>query len=193
VSWNPVNNTYAFTPPNDGITYTFNFPNYLAIQCGFPYNPSASYNLSNTSPLTSILPAQMMVESLLLMNTTFPIVPSANLDNLTSVDNSVQDTTALLKIPLEMPPYDMLVWRAHDVELQRKRLANHHIARVDVTITDENGRPLQMTTDWTLSFVVEFWAPISLTTTIQTMANDVSRMRAAMQYLALKDEEKKSS
>jgi hypothetical protein len=185
VAWDPVDNTYIFTPPNDGVDYTIIFPNYIALQCGFPYDPSASYSLSSSNPLKSVQPVKMMIESLLLLNTTFPLAPSSDIDNITSVDGSLQDTSALLKIPLEMPPYDLLVWRAHDVDLQRKRVSNSKITRVDVTITDEFGRALQMTDDWTASFVVEYWAPTKVSTTLASMLQELSLMRKSMHFIAL--------
>ena len=180
VQWDSVTNKYTFVPPNDDNNYGFRFPNYLCFQCGFPHDITTIYHLTHASPLTSTQPAQMTIESLLLVNTSLPIVSSANLDNF-GRDGSIQDSTALIKVPVTMPFYDILEWRSHDVELQRKPLANQHITRMDISITDEYGRVLAMTSDWTLSIVIEYWAP----TVLLDIAADMSLMRSYLHYLAL--------
>jgi hypothetical protein len=182
VSWDSVNNKYTFVPPNDNTEYGFRFPSYLCFQCGFPYAPATIYLLSHASPLTSHRPAQMTIESILLVNTSLPIVHASNLDNFgMSNDGAIQDSVALIKVPVTMPFYDILEWRSHDVELQRKPLANQHITRMEVNITDEYGRMLAMTSDWTLSIVIEYWAP----TAIIDIASDVVLIKTYLHYLAL--------
>ena len=180
VQWDSVTNKYTFVPPNDGNTYGFRFPNYLCFQCGFTYDITHIYPMTWSAPLTSTRPAQMTIESLLLVNTSLPIVNSANLDNF-GTNGSIQDSTALIKVPVTMPFYDILEWRSHDVELQHKPLSNQHITRMDVSITDEYGRVLSMTSDWTLSIVIEYWAP----TVMMDIAADISLMTSYLHYLAL--------
>jgi len=210
VGYDVVNNTYTFYPPVIDTTptttsstsqpssnvsiaitttttpddhYVVTFASYIAIQCGFPFSGSpTSYVASSANPLTSAQPASMTIEKLLMVSTSFLLVPGSNMDNITSTDNSIQDSIALLKIPVDVAPYDELVWCSNDVDLQRKRLSNQHISQVDLSITDEYNRPLQMTQDWVLTVVVEYWAPIA---SFGRLAADVDLMRRALHYMAL--------
>lgn len=184
VGYDTITNRYVFKPPayegDDGHEYGLRFDNFLAFQCGFPRDASLVHLATNAEPLTSRVPVVMCPGVMVMVNTSLPIVHDSNLDTLRS-DGELRETSALVKCPAQVAPYDMLVWRSNDVEQNRFPLCAPIVSSLHITITDEYNRVLQLTTDWVLTLHIEYWAPSS----VPAMAKDVQMLRDYVKYLVL--------
>lgn len=182
VGYNVLTNRYVFTPPSDGREYGFRFDNFIAFQFGFERDASLIHLTTHDTPLTSTLPVVMCPGLMVMVNTNLPIVHDSNLDTLQS-QGDLRESSALIKCPAQVAPYDMLVWRSHDVEQNRFPLRSSTVSNVHVTITDEYNRVLHMTTDWVLTLHIEYWAPSSA----PDMARDIKMLRDYVKYMVLQE------
>lgn len=184
VGYDTITNGYVFTPPKKGddgtYAYGLRFENFLSFQCGFPRDASRVHIATHDAPLSSLVPVVMCPGLMMMVNTTLPTVHDSNLDTLVS-EGELRETSALIKCPTQVAPFDMMVWRSNDVEQNRFPLCSTTVSSVRVTITDEYNRVLQMTADWVLTLHIEYWAPSS----VPSMALNIELIKDYLKYLML--------
>lgn len=179
VGYDATSNKLRFEPPNDGRAYAFRMTSFFCHQLGFPLDFETLYPLSFATPLYSPRHLQMHGENLLVVRTNLPIVSSGNVDNLAD-DGQMNESAALIRMPISSPPYDLLVWRSNDVEQNRHTLATNFLTNFHVRITDEFNRDLELQSDWTLSLHVEFYAPA---TSLDILA-DLKLIKEYLKFMA---------
>ena len=145
-----------------------------------------AYAFSHGSPLTAPNVADMSHQTLLVMHCDLPRHAHCCVDNM-NPDHALSDSDILLKVPVTCRNYDVLHWRTHELEQTRVSLAARSLVSMSVYFTDEYGKALQMQTDWTLVFHVDFWAAAPVASILDT----AKRIYTAVNYLAMSEMTKK--
>ena len=159
IGWNPYTSRYSFSPPPDGNSYEFYFPNWLCAQCGF--KKGATYALSYSSPLTSVTMSLLSHETLLCITSTLSIEPSANINNLNNF-GEVMESGIVLSVPLARTGFgDEILWTNPSTDKYKTQLSNP-VSSASFSFTDEFGKPIQLQSDWTLVFQIEFYAKLGI-------------------------------
>jgi len=186
VGYDPVTSRYWYQPPNDGNTYTLLFPTYAAHLLGFNINTTAT--VSYDAPIYSSFPAKMTIETVILVHINFPRQRYTAVDNLNLNSPDFQESDIFVKCPVNVMPFDTLVWRANAVDVVAFDLALRNIDSLNIYLTDEYGRAINPPYDWTISFRNTYFENADPFKSIQTTLTSIANF---LHYIALEDAPKK--
>jgi hypothetical protein len=188
VGWEPIQSKYVFTPQDDGKIYKIVCTSWLCSLMGFELG--TQYELSYNAPLKSALPIKMTHESVVLVHCDLAKSTNTAVDNFNSLLD-MRESTIVVKIPIDKPPFDNLIWRSMSPGIVSFDLATTNITSLRVWLTDEFLRPLKVAYDWTmtLKFTIREGKNSGLSDA-NNMISLLSSIKDYLHYQVLSDETK---
>jgi hypothetical protein len=93
---------------------------------------------------------------------------------------SFYESDILLKIPIQVAPYDNIVFVSNGNDNYSYKLSVKQVNNMRIWITDENNNPLILPFDWSLTVKLEFSQEAD-----ETLQESVSKIENYVKYLAL--------
>ena len=152
IAYSSTTNTYTYTPPNNGDTYTLFFQNNACELMGFNITetPSGSYS----SAFTSSIPIKVNLENAVCVHCDVSKVNNACVDNFSG--QGFVDSDLLIKIPIQSDAFQNIVYQSQGNDNISYDLSLKCLHTMRLWVTDENQRPLQLPYDWTICLKIEF-------------------------------------
>ena len=170
VGYSTLTNTFTFTSPNDGLTYTMLFDTPSCELLGFRLGDRKE--VTYAAPITSDIPVKVSRENVVLIHATFPKQKFSVIDNIQS--SQMRESDILCKIPIDKPPFDNLTWRVNDLDINSFFLSAQQLSQVRIYLTDENNRPLPLPYDWTMTIRVDYFEGVDHVEGIQESVQRIS-------------------
>lgn len=118
---------------------------------GFPDFSTVTLSMGNPSA-TSTQAARVNGENSIFVRADLTKSGGAILDNTVNRD-AFNDSTTIAKIPIDVAPFDNIVYRVQN-DLEFFELPQGHTDAIRIWLTDDSGVPLDVAFDWTLTLVV---------------------------------------
>ena len=155
IGWRLETNRYEYFPPNNGNTYRFRFNNYSAYLFGFRPGDIVEASIPDNSPLVSTHTINMSRANVVFLHTDLVKRKWSAIDNLTTTQ--MEESTVLLKIPVNCPPWETLIWRANARDICSFELSSQAVHTMRIWVTDQDNQPLALNQDYTLSFKISYY------------------------------------
>lgn len=146
--------TFKMTTMTEGETFTFVFSNSLNEVLGFHDGESPFVTFDNDTIVSSV-PIRVSEENAVVIHTDLPRRKFSSIDNHDKNNKSFKEATLLAKIPIEVQPFDNIVYVMSSPTFVYD-LTAESISTVRVWVTDENDRKLQLPHDWSMTLKIEF-------------------------------------
>lgn len=185
VTYSRLTNKYTIRRPPvaSGITqYTWDLTDFPSEALGFSKGETPTFTQFEPR-ITSTIPVRVNEDNAVLIHTDLPTAGNASVDNLS--EGVFGDSTILAKIPIVVAPYDTISYMMES-NLFWQVVNAHHVDRVRIFLTDDQGRPLDLQHDWSLVLVVQQQHRKKSTGHLKTIAD-------TLKLMALSDEKVMSS
>jgi hypothetical protein len=179
IGWRLETNKYEYFPPNDGNVYRFRFNNYSAYLFGFRPDDIVEASIPNNSPLVSTHTINMSRANVVFLHTDLVKRKWSAVDNLTT--SQMEESTVMLKIPVNCPPWDSLIWRANARDIVSFELSSQVVNTMRIWVTDQDNQPLALNQDYTLSFKITYYE----STKDDDMIKMIQNLESYVHYLVL--------
>lgn len=176
VTYNRLTAKFTFTRPTNSVPGYLVAFRFIGPLLGF--GPATLVVLTSENPqATSTRPARVNGENAILIHSDLTKASGGVLDNLTAVDSFV-DSTVIAKVPIDVPPYDNIVFRVQN-DLEFFDVQQGHTDAMRIWLTDENDVPVDLQYDWTTTLVVSH-EPEQSTELLETVqeARDLLKLMA---------------
>jgi hypothetical protein len=136
VTYSKIANKYGFVPPQDGKVYRLHFPaEQTARFLGFDRRRTRTRAFTSASPLQSERGVSLAPQVSVVLYT--DLMTGGVMDDFSH--RHICHTGVLLVVPIDVPPYDELVYRAPTPETGTQTLHANHVHSVRIRIGDESG------------------------------------------------------
>jgi hypothetical protein len=136
VTYSKIRNKYAFAPPQDGHSYRLYFPaEQTARFLGFDPRRIRTRAFTGADPLESERGVSLAPQVSVVLHT--DLMTGGVMDNFSH--RHICHTGILLVVPIDVPPYDELVYRAPTPDTGTLTLHATHIHSARIRIGDESG------------------------------------------------------
>jgi len=153
VSYERKTNKFTFTRPVDGVaSYKFIFSNQLSEVLGFEESEEPTMTLA--SPLVvSTNPIRVNAENAVFIHSNLPRGKMSSIDNHNIVNNNFKESTVFAKIPINVQPFDNIVYEMNAPVFSYTLNTDVHSVRF--WITDENENVLKLPYDFSMTLMIE--------------------------------------
>jgi hypothetical protein len=145
---------FRYTNMQQGDMFKFVFSNSLNEVLGFHDGESPFVTIDNDTIVSSV-PIRVSEENAVVIHTDLPRRKFSSIDNHDKNNKSFKEATVLAKIPIEVQPFDNIVYVMSSPTFVYDLTANS-ISTVRVWVTDENDRKLILPHDWSMTVKIEF-------------------------------------
>jgi hypothetical protein len=183
IAWDKRTNKFTLQPPPTGLTYTLTFNDYSCELFGFNCSTEPSGSFDN--PIVSEKPIRINRESSILIHTDLPRLENEVVDNI--FQSNFCESDILIQIPISVAPFDNIVYNASANDLFSFVTSSTNINGINVYVTDENGKQLDLHYDWTLTLKVEYIFE-DIVDNESTLEANIEKIKDYMRYLILMNE-----
>lgn len=181
IGYDTRTNTYSYTAPTSGFSYSLTFPGGVGPLLGFAATDSPTVMAGVT--LRSYLPIRVNLESSVVLHCDFQKVRCASIDNLpvaTSVTgiSAFRESDVLISVGIDVAPFSNVIYTSSGTGIYEASLTAPSLNRVRFWVTDELNNPLALAYDYNMALKFTFTSRLENTVdgNVKQIANDLRLM-----------------